>query len=149
MYEKVVGNQAQRCSCVSRHHKSKSQKLLYIIQEINRRSRRDTMLAITNATIIDGNGNEPYNNGTVLIDGERISAIGPQDAVHIPRDTTGIVDAQGASVLLSGKETEENSHDIIFLKSVGAFTQSGELSSVVIQCRVSLSVLSVAKSVGI
>ncbi len=57
------------------------------------------MLAITNATIIDGSGNEPYNNGTVLIDGERISAVGPKNVVHIPRDTTDIVDAQGASVL--------------------------------------------------
>jgi imidazolonepropionase-like amidohydrolase len=56
------------------------------------------MLAITHATLIDGSGNEPYTNGTVLIDGERISAVGPESAVHIPRDTT-IIDAQGASVL--------------------------------------------------
>lgn len=56
------------------------------------------MLAITHATLIDGSGNEPYNNGTVLIDGERITAAGPESAVSIPRDTT-VIDAQGASVL--------------------------------------------------
>ncbi|GAC1364541.1 MAG: amidohydrolase family protein [Ktedonobacteraceae bacterium] len=56
------------------------------------------MLAITNATLIDGTGRDPYNNGTVLIDGERISEVGPARNVHIPRDTT-IIDAQGASVL--------------------------------------------------
>ncbi len=57
-----------------------------------------SMLAITNATLIDGTGRDPYTNGTVLIDGERISAVGPDGKVHIPRDTT-IIDAQGASVL--------------------------------------------------
>ncbi|GAC1618300.1 MAG: amidohydrolase family protein [Ktedonobacteraceae bacterium] len=56
------------------------------------------MLAITNATLIDGTGRDPYNNGTVLIDGERISEVGPARNVHIRRDTT-IIDAQGASVL--------------------------------------------------
>lgn len=56
------------------------------------------MLAITNATLIDGTGSDPYDNGTVLIDGERIIEVGPGKNVHIPRDTT-IIDAQGASVL--------------------------------------------------
>jgi imidazolonepropionase-like amidohydrolase len=56
------------------------------------------MLAITNATLIDGNGNEPYNNGTVLLDEERIRAVGQKNEVHIPRNTT-IIDAQGSSVL--------------------------------------------------
>lgn len=56
------------------------------------------MLAITNATLIDGTGRDPYANGTVLIDGERIIEVGPARKVHIPRDTT-VIDAQGASVL--------------------------------------------------
>lgn len=55
------------------------------------------MLAIINATVIDGTGNEPYS-GTVLIDEERIIAVGSENEVHISRDTT-IIDAQGASVL--------------------------------------------------
>ena len=56
------------------------------------------MLAITNATIIDGTEHEPYENGTVLIDGEHIRAIGEKNRVEIPRDAT-VLDAQGASVL--------------------------------------------------
>ena len=56
------------------------------------------MLAITNATLIDGTGHDPYDNGTILIDGERIIEVGLGRNVHIPRDTT-IIDAQGASVL--------------------------------------------------
>jgi imidazolonepropionase-like amidohydrolase len=54
------------------------------------------MLAITNATIIDGTGHDPIENGTLLIDGERISAVGKQ--VAIPRATT-VIDARGGSVL--------------------------------------------------
>ena len=56
------------------------------------------MLAITNATIIDGTAeHDPYENGTVLIDGERIRAVGEKSRVSIPRDAT-VLDAHGASV---------------------------------------------------
>jgi len=54
------------------------------------------MLAITNATIIDGTGHDPIENGTLLIDGERISAVGKQ--IAIPRAAT-VIDARGGSVL--------------------------------------------------
>lgn len=54
------------------------------------------MLAITNATIIDGTGRDPIEEGTVLIDGEWIRAVGKQ--VDIPRSTT-VIDARGYSVL--------------------------------------------------
>ncbi|HLZ57245.1 MAG TPA: amidohydrolase family protein [Ktedonosporobacter sp.] len=53
------------------------------------------MLAITNATIIDGGDHEPLERATLLIDGERISAVG---RVDIPRDAT-VIDANGGSVL--------------------------------------------------
>src|SRR5579859_1009572 len=54
-----------------------------------------SMLAITNATIIDGGDHEPLERATLLIDGERISAVG---RVDIPRDAT-VIDANGGSVL--------------------------------------------------
>ena len=54
------------------------------------------MLAITNATIIDGTGRDPIENGTLLIDEERISAVGKQ--IALPRSTT-VIDAAGGSVL--------------------------------------------------
>ncbi|WP_207229298.1 metal-dependent hydrolase family protein [Ktedonosporobacter rubrisoli] len=56
------------------------------------------MLAITNATIIDGTGNDPIENGTLLIEGERISAVGSSNQVSIPGSAT-VIDAQGANVL--------------------------------------------------
>lgn len=55
------------------------------------------MLAITNGTIIDGRGGEPLP-GTILIEDERITAIGPEGKVNIPRDAT-VIDARGGSIL--------------------------------------------------
>lgn len=54
-------------------------------------------LAITNATIIDGRGGDPLM-GTIVIEGERITALGRQDQVNIPRDAT-VIDAIGESIL--------------------------------------------------
>jgi dihydroorotase-like cyclic amidohydrolase len=56
------------------------------------------MLAITNATIIDGTGHDPVENGRLLIDGERISTVGSQKRVEIPHGAT-VIDAQGGCVL--------------------------------------------------
>jgi imidazolonepropionase-like amidohydrolase len=55
------------------------------------------MLAITNGVIIDGRGGDPLM-GTILIEGERITALGRQDQVPIPRDAT-VIDAMGGSIL--------------------------------------------------
>jgi imidazolonepropionase-like amidohydrolase len=54
-------------------------------------------LAITNGTIIDGRGGDPLM-GTIVIEGERITALGHQDQVTIPRDAT-VIDARGGSIL--------------------------------------------------
>ncbi|HEY7417733.1 MAG TPA: amidohydrolase family protein, partial [Ktedonobacteraceae bacterium] len=54
------------------------------------------MLAITNATLIDGTGRDPVSQGTILIDDGRISALGTH--IDIPRDAM-VLDARGGSVL--------------------------------------------------
>ena len=54
-------------------------------------------LALTNGTLIDGRG-EPQTGMTMLIEGERITALGPRGQVQIPRDAT-VIDAQGGSIL--------------------------------------------------
>ncbi len=56
------------------------------------------MLAITNATIIDGTGSDPLEDGAILIDGGRISTVGRSGQVNIPRDAT-VIDARGANML--------------------------------------------------
>src|SRR5260221_6937010 len=55
-------------------------------------------LAITNGTLIDGRGGDPQTGMTVVIDGTRISALGRQGQVHIPREAT-VIDAHGGSIL--------------------------------------------------
>src|SRR5260370_40063306 len=56
------------------------------------------MLAITNGTVIDGRGSDPLEGAAVLIEGERITAVGKQAHVNIPRDAT-VIDAAGGSIL--------------------------------------------------
>src|SRR6266849_5749960 len=56
------------------------------------------MLAITNGTVIDGRGSDPLEGAVVLIEGERITAVGKQAHVNIPRDAT-VIDAAGGSIL--------------------------------------------------
>jgi imidazolonepropionase-like amidohydrolase len=41
-------------------------------------------VAIVGASIIDGNGGPPIPDGTIVIEGGRISAIGPRDSVAVP-----------------------------------------------------------------
>src|SRR5713226_9196460 len=55
-------------------------------------------LAITNGTLIDGRGSDPLMEATVLIEGERITAVGHRNQVSIPRDAT-VIDALGGSIL--------------------------------------------------
>src|SRR5579859_5252582 len=56
------------------------------------------MLAITNGTVIDGRGSDPLEGAAVLIEGERITAVGKQAHVAIPRHAT-VIDAMGGTIL--------------------------------------------------
>ncbi len=55
-------------------------------------------LAITNGTIIDGRGGDPITGTTILIENERITAIGRADQITLPREAT-VIDAMGGSIL--------------------------------------------------
>jgi imidazolonepropionase-like amidohydrolase len=55
-------------------------------------------LAITNGTVIDGRGGDPLTSAVLLLEGERITAVGRQAQVAIPRDAT-VIDAAGGSIL--------------------------------------------------
>ena len=56
------------------------------------------LLAVTGATIIDGTGAEPIPNGVVLLEGERIRAVGPASSIDIP-DGTEVLPADGQWVI--------------------------------------------------
>ncbi len=55
-------------------------------------------IAFTNARIITMKGNEVIENGTVLIEGNKITAVGAAGSVSIPREAK-IIDASGKTIL--------------------------------------------------
>ncbi|MEO8970079.1 MAG: amidohydrolase family protein, partial [Ktedonobacteraceae bacterium] len=55
-------------------------------------------LALIHGTLIDGLGGEPQQGMTMLIEDERITALGSSGQVQIPRDAT-VIDAQGGTIL--------------------------------------------------
>ena len=56
------------------------------------------MKALVGATLIDGTGGPVLQDATVLIDGERIEAVGPRAAVTVPFDAE-VIDVSGLTVL--------------------------------------------------
>lgn len=59
--------------------------------------------AITNVTIFTVNEQDRIiRNGTVIIDGEKITAVGSSEEVKIPEDTDEIIDCKGEMALLPG-----------------------------------------------
>lgn len=53
--------------------------------------------AIVGATIIDGNGGPPIENGTIVMSGNRITAVGPRSEVNVPRGAN-VIDGSGKYV---------------------------------------------------
>ena len=85
-------------------------------QEPAAASAATTPLAIVGATIIDGNGGPPLADGTLLIEGNRITAVGPSSSIVVPEGfqvidgagryvTPGFIDTNVHLSLYSGHET--------------------------------------------
>jgi imidazolonepropionase-like amidohydrolase len=55
-------------------------------------------LVVVNGTLIDGTGADPIKDAVVIIQGERIVAVGPRSAIEIPEGAQ-IIDVQGATIL--------------------------------------------------
>ena len=55
-------------------------------------------VALTNAKVIDGTGGPPMMNQTILIEGDRITAVGPSGSVRVPADAN-VVDVSGKTVI--------------------------------------------------
>ena len=47
---------------------------------------REPVIAIVGATLIDGNGGPPLEDVTVIVTGNRISAVGPRGSVQVPKE---------------------------------------------------------------
>ena len=55
-------------------------------------------IVIENATIFDSTGKEAYGPGTLVIEGDRIKAVGPSSQVSAPREAT-VIDGTGKTIL--------------------------------------------------
>jgi imidazolonepropionase-like amidohydrolase len=58
----------------------------------------ENALVVKNGTVIDGTGREPIVDGVVVVDGQRIVAVGDAAGFRIPRDAR-VVDAGGGTIL--------------------------------------------------
>ncbi|MEO0599459.1 MAG: amidohydrolase family protein, partial [Chloroflexota bacterium] len=72
--------------------------LLLVFSAFSATAQTDTVLVITNGQLIDGTGAEPIENGTVVIENERIIAVGASDEIAIPEEAT-LIDADGGTIL--------------------------------------------------
>ena len=54
-------------------------------------------IAIVGATIIDGNGGEPLRDATLIVTGDRITAVGSRASIAVPKGAT-VIDAAGKFV---------------------------------------------------
>jgi imidazolonepropionase-like amidohydrolase len=59
---------------------------------------RAPKLALVGATLVDGTGAPPMADTTIIIEGQRISAVGPSSQIAIPEDATQI-DVHGKTIL--------------------------------------------------
>ena len=55
-------------------------------------------IALTHATVIDGTGSPSMTDQTILIEGDRITAVGASGSIRIPA-TANIIDASGKTVI--------------------------------------------------
>jgi imidazolonepropionase-like amidohydrolase len=60
--------------------------------------RRTGNLAFVGATLVDGTGRGPINDSVVLIDGDRIIAVGPRAKIRIPPNAK-VIDVKGKTIL--------------------------------------------------
>jgi imidazolonepropionase-like amidohydrolase len=71
--------------------------LLFIVASVGQaQSARKT--ALVGGTLIDGNGGRPIRNSVILIDGERITAVGTVESRPVPSGYT-VISTEGMSVL--------------------------------------------------
>lgn len=63
-----------------------------------RPAKADGAIAIVGGKVIDGLGGDPIEKGTVVIEGDRITAVGKDAAIRVPRGAR-IADAAGRTVL--------------------------------------------------
>lgn len=67
-------------------------------QDFDRFIVTDDAIALTHAKVIDGTGSAPLLDQTILIQGDRITAIGPSSSIHVPSGMD-VADLTGQTVI--------------------------------------------------
>ncbi len=67
-------------------------------QDFDRFIVTDDAIALTHAKVFDGTGSAPLLDQTILIQGDRITAIGPSGSIHVP-DGMDVADLTGQTVI--------------------------------------------------
>jgi imidazolonepropionase-like amidohydrolase len=71
--------------------------LILALLAVSAGAAQDNAIAIVGATVIDGNGGPPLRDVTVLVEGERITAVGPRASVRLPA-AARVIDGTGKFV---------------------------------------------------
>ncbi|MGH7503045.1 MAG: amidohydrolase family protein [Longimicrobiales bacterium] len=58
---------------------------------------QESAIAIVGATVIDGNGGPPLRDATVVVEGQRITAVGPRTSIRVPA-AARVIDGAGKFV---------------------------------------------------
>ena len=84
----------------AQHRQSQAALVMRSLHEVNQVARPDAnhVVAIVGATLIDGRGDAPVLDATVLVRGERIVAVGKRASVTIPAGAE-VVDAKGLTLV--------------------------------------------------
>jgi imidazolonepropionase-like amidohydrolase len=89
--------QASIPSRAGRHSAALTLLLLTVLPATHTVAQTATTTAIVGATIIDGNGGAPLEDGTIVITGDRITAVGPRGSTTVPRGAR-VIDGRGRFV---------------------------------------------------
>ena len=71
-----------------------------MIKEVNAAeiAKGNSVIAVTGARIIDGNGGKPIENGTVVVINGKIAEVGPKEKIKVPQGAS-VIDGTGMSLM--------------------------------------------------
>ena len=94
-----------------------------------RQSQDSDVVAITNATLIDGSGRTPLGDSVVVFKGDMITAVGRRDKVKIPANAR-IIDAKGMVVAPGFIDTHNHSDRGLFEEPTAATQVSQGITTI-------------------
>ncbi|WP_273566430.1 amidohydrolase family protein [Maribacter halichondriae] len=72
--------------------------ILFLLSLLSSVSQENKIKALVGGTLIDGFGSDPIKNSVIIIEGEKIKAVGTMDNILIPKDAE-VISTEGMTVL--------------------------------------------------